>query len=356
MPKRPPAVARVLERVTATARRYQMLEPGRRVLVACSGGPDSVCLLHSLVRLRRLFRIRLEVFHFDHRLREGSTRDAAYVRRLATRLELPVVVHEAIDRPRRGQSIEAWARMARYAALCQAAIDREADMAALGHTLDDQAETVLLGLVRGGGLDAAAGMAPVTALPPLGVRGVRPLLGVTRVEVETFNRSLGVRARRDPMNRDPAFLRNRIRLEVLPVLEGRLDRGVKATLARTAENVRADAEFLDALASEASSRVATMSGEEIRLDARTLASLPTPIALRVVHETLRLAGAMGGEWPADVETPHIRAVLDLAGGRPGRRVDLPGLVANRTRDGVHVAPKSSRRRLSARRKGRPIGS
>ena len=86
MPRRPPAVARVLERVTKTAREHEKFEPGDLVLVSCSGGPDSVCLLYSLWHLRRLFRIRLAVFHFDHRLRPDSAKDAAYVRTLAGRL------------------------------------------------------------------------------------------------------------------------------------------------------------------------------------------------------------------------------------------------------------------------------
>lgn len=308
-----------------------------------------MCLLQALARLRRLFRIQLEVFHFDHRLREGSAKDAAYVRRLADRLGLPIVIQEAVDRPRRGHSVEAWARLARYGALCQVADERGADAAALGHTLDDQAETVLLGLVRGGGLDAAAGMAPVTALPPLGVRGVRPLLGVTRADIDAFHRSLGIRPRRDPTNRDPAFLRNRVRREVLPVLERRLDRGVKATLARTAENVRADSEFLDALASEAAARIVGVAGEEVRLDAKRLVSLPPPIALRVVHQALRLAGALGGEWPNDVERAHIQAVFDLAGGRPGRRVDLPGgLLAIKGREYVRLTQPSPKERKGDR--------
>ena len=107
--RRPPAVARVLERVTATVREHGLLQPDEAVLVCVSGGPDSVCLLESLVRLRRLLRVRLEVFHFDHRLRSGSSVDAAYVRRLAARHRLPFHVRAAQDAPSEGSSVEAWA-------------------------------------------------------------------------------------------------------------------------------------------------------------------------------------------------------------------------------------------------------
>ena len=114
--RKPPAVARVLERVTATARRHEMFLPGECVLVSVSGGPDSMCLLHSLVRLRRLFRIRLEVFHFDHRMRRDSAKDGAYVERAAAKLRVPFHL-ETAESPRDPEmSPEQWAREVRRAA------------------------------------------------------------------------------------------------------------------------------------------------------------------------------------------------------------------------------------------------
>jgi tRNA(Ile)-lysidine synthase len=337
----PPAVARVLERIRATARAHDLFVPSSTVLVACSGGPDSTCLLHALARLRRLFRIRLAVFHFDHRLRPDSDRDASYVRRQAARLRLPFVLREASDRPPPGRSVEAWARMARYAALGQAAGELGADRAALGHTMDDQAETVLLGLVRGGGLEAVGGMDALATVPPLGLTAVRPLLETTRREVEAFCRALRLRPRLDPINRDPRFLRNRLRSEVLPLLEERLDRGLKATLARTAANVREDVDFLESLASEAARRAIAVGEDEVRLDAATLRDLPGPVASRVVRQALRLAATAGGEWGTDPGAVHVRGVLGLAAGRPGRRLDIPGgLLAVRTKEYVHVARAS----------------
>src|SRR5256885_1355169 len=111
--RRPPAVARVLERVTATIREHDMFASGDRVLVAVSGGPDSTCLLYSLHLLRRLFRIELEVFHFDHRLRPDSGKDAAYVKRTAEKLRLPFHLRAADSKPAKGESVEAWARLHR---------------------------------------------------------------------------------------------------------------------------------------------------------------------------------------------------------------------------------------------------
>src|SRR5215471_1766546 len=114
MPRRPPAVARVLAQATATMRAHEMVSPGELVLVSVSGGPDSVCLVHTLHELRRLFRMRLAIFHFDHRLRDDSAADAAYVRRLADRLGLPLHVRVAEGSPSKGESVEAWATGQRW--------------------------------------------------------------------------------------------------------------------------------------------------------------------------------------------------------------------------------------------------
>lgn len=351
MPRGPAPVARVLQRATATARAHGMFEPGDLVLVACSGGPDSMCLLHALHRLRRLLRIRLAVFHFDHRLRADSASDARYVARQADRLGVPFHLRRADDAPRVGQSPEAWARLARYSALHSAAADAGATRAALGHTLDDQAETVLLGLLRGGGLEAAGGMPVVGSLPPLGFPACRPLIEVSREETESFCRSLGLRPRRDPMNTDRRYLRARIRHDVLPLLEQRVDRGVRTTLARTAEHVRADAEYLESLASGAAREVTVVGDEEVSLDAEALTRLPEPIAARVVRQALRVAAAAGGEWPSDVTAAHVRSVSDLAGRRGTGSVDLPGgLLAARTKGYVRISRASPESR--GRRRGR----
>jgi tRNA(Ile)-lysidine synthase len=340
-------VSRVLQRATSTARDHGMFEPGDLVLVACSGGPDSLCLLHALHRLRRLFRIRLAVFHFDHRLRPDSANDARYVARQADRLGVELHLREAHDAPREGQSPEAWARLARYSALHSAAADAGATRAALGHTLDDQAETVLLGLLRGGGLEAAAGMPALGSLPPLGFPACRPLIEVTREETEAFCRSLRLRPRRDPMNADRRYLRARIRLDVVPLLEERVDRGVRATLARTAQHVRADADYLESVASRAAREVIVV-GDDVRLDAEALAGLPEPIAARVVRQAIRVAAAAGGEWSSDVTAAHVRSVSDLARRRGARNVDLPdGLLAARTKGYVRISrasPESGDRR------------
>jgi tRNA(Ile)-lysidine synthase len=312
----------VLRTVTATAREHRMFERGDLVLVAVSGGPDSVCLLHSLVRLHRLLRIRTACFHFDHRLRAGSEADARYVRRQADALGAPFFLRVARTRPGKGESVEAWARVERYRAAHEVLEEIGAAAVAVGHTADDQAETVLLALARGAGLDALTGMEPVSR--PV----VRPLLFVPREETAAFCRSLGLRPRQDPMNDDPRFARAAVRSHVLPVLERAAGRNVRPAIVRTADLLREDARLLDDLAEAREPSTVRREGSEVVLDAAGLSDLPRPLASRVVRRALLSAGLLP-------ESPHVEAVLTLAAGRPGRRVSLPGgLVARRDRAAV----------------------
>jgi tRNA(Ile)-lysidine synthase len=322
---RPPEVARVLHRVTATMRAGDMAPAGTTILAAVSGGADSLCLLHTLVRLRRLLRIQVACFHFDHGLRAGSERDTAFVRRQAERLGVEFRTARASGRPRRGASVEAWARSVRYDAIERARRETGAQLAATGHTLDDRAETVLLAALRGGGLDALAGIQP--SAPGL----IRPMLEVRRAETEAFCRALELRPRRDPMNRDPSFLRVAVRRRVLPQIERATGRGVADSLARTAGLLREDARFLDDLAAASSRGVLSRDAAGVRLAARRLRELPGPVRTRLVRRALAEAGLAA-------ESRHVDAVLDLAAGRPGRRAALPaGLIARRDREYVRLS-------------------
>ena len=330
--RRPPAVARVLERVTATVRKNEMVAPDDLVVVAVSGGPDSVCLLYSLWHLRRLLKIRLVAFHFDHRLRPESASEAAYVRRLCARLRMQLHERVAEEEPGKGESVEAWATAARTSAAND--LRRELDGASFaeGHTLDDQAETVLLNLVRGTGLEGVVGILPGDRAS----RIIQPLLDVTRVEVEAFCRALHLQPRRDPMNEDRRYLRAVVRYDVLPMLEEVSGRGVKSAIVRTAENLRSDRDELYASGLRAYRRIVDQGDDgAIRFDASELRGLPVSLAARVVR--LAVYDALSTDWAAPWSKPAIEAVLDLAAGRPGRRRDLPdGRVARRDRTGVIV--------------------
>jgi tRNA(Ile)-lysidine synthase len=338
--RRPPAVARVLERVTRTAREHEMFGPGDRVLVSVSGGPDSVCLLYALWQLRRLFEIELEVFHFNHRLRKDSARDGEYVRRLAERLKLPFHLRSAGSAPAKGESIEAWATVERMNASNVVRKEIGAQQIAEGHTLDDQAETVLLNLIRGTGLEGMSGIWPGSREQAI----VEPLLDVERVEVEAFCRALHLRPRDDPTNRDPRHLRNAIRLKVLPAMERATGREVKGPIVRTADLLRADRTELYTAAVEEMRRAVSESDGEQRFDVARLRLLSRPVASRVVRLALYriLTIGEGPAWTSEA----VDAVLDLAEGRPGRRRDLPaGLKARRERGYVSVSRTSPESRV-----------
>jgi tRNA(Ile)-lysidine synthase len=336
MPRRPPAVARVLERVTKTVREHEMFGTGDLVLVSCSGGPDSVCLLYSLWHLRRLFKIRLAVFHFDHKLRPDSAKDAVYVRDLAERLKLPFHLRTAEGRPKKGVSVEAWATVSRGNAANEVRKEIGSTVIAEGHTLDDQAETVLLNLTRGSGLEGIAGIDPGHRSHAL----VQPLFDVERADVEAFCRALHLRPRRDPMNEDRRYLRAAIRHEVLPLLERATGRGVSKAIARTADLLRADGDELKAGAVIAyRDTVAGDRGTDVRFDAAKLRALPPTVASRVIR--LAVYNVMATEWAAPWSKNAIEAVLDLARGRPGRRRDLSeGLKAIREKEYVRVSRSS----------------
>jgi tRNA(Ile)-lysidine synthase len=333
-------VAAVLERVTATARAHGMFLPGRTVVVAVSGGPDSVCLLESLVRLRRLFRYRLEVVHVDHRLRRDSAADAAYVGRLAARLGLPFHLREAGSAPATGDSVEAWARAERLAAIAAVAHNVDATRVALGHTMDDQAETVLLNLITGSGLRGLSAIAPVAG--PY----VNPLIEVRRSQVEAFCRALGLRPRLDPTNRDPRFLRNAVRLQGLPALERVAGRSLTEPLARTADTLREDSDELTRMALEVTDDVVSDVPGGLDVHAVRLLDLPRAVGGRVVTQAIYASGVVSTR--ADVD-----AVYDLAAGRPGRRRDLSGgLKARRGREYVHLVPGASPRSSPGERRRR----
>lgn len=298
------------------------------MLVAVSGGADSICLLYALYRLRRLLRIRLEVFHFDHGLRPDSAGDAEYVRKVAERLGLPFNLVGASERPPRGASVEAWARGQRLKAAAYVRRDVDAAKIAFGHTLDDQAETVLMAALTGSGLDGLKGIDPATG--PY----VRPLIDVSRDDVEAFCRALHLRPRVDPTNRSARFLRNKLRLRAIPTLERATGRSVREPLARVAALLREDARELNRQALERWDDSIEETANGVSLSVARMQGLSRAISSRLVSFAIIRAGV-----PATAEA--VDAVLDLVEGRPGRRRELPGgLKAVRAKEYISLSRSS----------------
>ena len=302
------------------------LAAGDLVLAACSGGADSLALAAALAFVAPRAGLRGGGVTVDHGLQPGSAERAAEVSALLGGLGLDPVraVTVRVAAPGPGGGPEAAARTARYAALDGAATECGAAAVLLGHTLDDQAETVLLGLARGSGGRSLAGM-PAR-------RGAyrRPLLAVRRATTSAACAELGLAPWQDPHNRDFRFARARVRHQAMPALEEALGPGVAEALARTASQLRADAECLDDLAFAESAQLRGSCSDPAGLAAGWLAELPAAIRTRVLRDAAIMAGCPHGALTAR----HVERIGALVTGWHGQRwVDLPGGVRAWRRDG-----------------------
>jgi tRNA(Ile)-lysidine synthase len=310
-----PAVAACRHGVRATLAR---LEPGDTVVVACSGGADSLALASAAVFEGHKRGLRVIGATVDHGLQPGSADQAARVVTQLAALGVDETATVRVEVVGDGHGPEAAARRARYDVLEQLRDRLGAVLVLLGHTRDDQAETVLLGLTRGSGPRSLAGMRREFD------HYARPLLDVGRDDTVTACQVEGLEPWHDPHNDDPGYTRVRVRRTVLPVLEEQLGPGVAATLARTADQVRDDVEALDALARAAYDDLRVPDG----VDLVSLAETPRAIASRV----LRLAALDAGAIDSELFHVHVRALLDLATGAVTGEVQLPGHVTA-VRDG-----------------------
>lgn len=292
------------------------------MLVAVSGGPDSLALLAAACFVGPRLGVAIGAVTVDHGLQAGSASLAREVAALAVRLGAdPVSVwHVVVAGP---GGAEAAARSARYRALERAAAAARADAVLLGHTRDDQAETVLLGLARGSGARSLAGMPAVAGLYR------RPFLALPRAIVAEAANAVEGRGGLpwdDPHNADPRYARARVRHRVLPVVEDELGPGISAALARSAAALRADADALDAFADEAARDLL----HDGCVDAIGLSALPTAVRTRV----LRRAALAAGSPPSDLTAAHVTALDALVmEDSTGLRIDLPGRVQARRAGG-----------------------
>jgi len=307
-----------------TIRRHAMLAGGETVLIGVSGGADSVALLHVLVDLAPALRLRLHVVHVDHGLRPDSPRDAEFVQALGARLGVPVdVVGVSVG----AGSVEAAARAARHAAL-EAAADRVgAARIALGHTADDQAETLMMRVLEGTGVRGLAG------IPPVRGRLIRPLLESRHRDAVAALTAAGVPWLEDPSNRDPRFFRNRVRHTLLPRLTEETGGDLVARLGRLARRAREAVDALDRLAAAELSRLGREDDDgALVLSRSALAALPRPVAA----EVLRAAAASLGSRAPLRAWGHRGLRRILAEAQPRRAFRLGGVVLEVSGDRVRV--------------------
>lgn len=266
---------KLVERTLATIKRYAMFDPGARVLVAFSGGPDSTCLLDVLSRLRGKLGLHLVVAHVDHGLSEESADVAAKVSTAVADagFEIHVVRIPDLD----GPNLHARARDFRYGFFDLVAERESVVHIATGHTLDDRVETTLARLVHGAGTQGLAG------LPPVEGKRARPLIDVRRDETREYCVECGLDFFEDPANDDDRFERAAIRSRLLPVIEERWGEGAVRAIAQSSERLREDASALSQLAERLYSEVVKIEGNDARIPTEALLSMPRAFRRRILE-------------------------------------------------------------------------
>jgi len=315
----------LIERAFAFIRQHSLVSGQETLVVGVSGGPDSVCLLHLLVSLKDRLGVRLHVAHLNHMLRGvESEADAEYVSQLAHRLGVAATLEQREVKSYqagRGLSLEEAARQVRYQFFAEVAEKVGANRVAVGHTADDQGETILMHLVRGAGAYGLQGMQPLTEWESLSDRRlmvIRPLLKVSRREVEAYCEQHALAPREDSSNLSLSYLRNRIRYELMPLLQSYNPKANEALL-RTADTLAGELAFFEQQISRIWDKVVSEEEGALVLKAKEVSSLHPALQRYLLREVLkRLLGSL-----EDIEWKHIekmRAALTLP---RGKRVILP---------------------------------
>jgi tRNA(Ile)-lysidine synthase len=312
---------------------YQMFQPGDKVLVAVSGGPDSVAMLHALHTYSQELCITLHIAHFNHSLRGNeSDEDESFVSELACALKLPITVEhgdvKAFQRDAK-LSLEEAARELRYNFLHKCALETHSNKIAVGHTADDRVETVLLNVLRGTGIEGLAAMRSVSGCI------VRPLIETWRAEILEYLQINNLSYRLDSSNLDTSYTRNRIRLELMPLLEREYNTQTKAALLRLAKVAERYVDVVEQCAIEAALAVEY----EFSLDARLLGDLPMGLAAEVIRNEIRRAkGNL-----KDVELEHIDQILAAISERRDFAIELPegNIVVEKQGHDIRIGPRQA---------------
>ena len=321
----------LVRRVIAFVRRHRLFQSGHKLLVAVSGGPDSVALLSLLDELQSEWRLELSVVHVNYGLRgRESDGDAQFVQRLCDRLDVPCVTRRAdlsrhAEGLRGGHSLQERAREVRYRILKETAAEQGADRVVLGHTADDQAETILLWLLRGAGLTGLAGM-------PVVREGlfVRPLLSTAKADLAAYLSSRAIKFRTDSTNAKPLYRRNRIRHELMPCITSLAPSFVKL-MGRQSEVLGEEDRLLEQLATDSLPRVLSEEAGQPVLNRTVLLEAPLAVQRRLVRRTLRLLNIRG----AAPRFSAVDAILcQVVAGSSGARLAVDGIEV--MRDGTVI--------------------
>lgn len=319
----------MIDKVKAYMRKWNMVSPHDVVYAGVSGGADSVCMLLILAQLAGEFPFSLRVIHVEHGIRgEESRQDADFVQKLCENLGLPIAM-VSVDVPsyaaQKHLGLEEAARALRYQAFLECASDGEHVKVALAHHMEDNAETMLFQMVRGSGIDGLCGIRPCRK-GENGVDYIRPLLCCSRSEIELFLESRGQTFCTDLSNGDTAFSRNRIRLDILPVLK-EINPQAVVHINRALEDLGKLRDTLDEVTDPVQPSVVKESGHGVALEVEGLQKQPEAVRMRLIRRACAMALGTG----KDLTRIHLQAVEALLQGQTGQRVSLPeGLWARRS--------------------------
>jgi len=319
----------LIERTLKTIRNYTMLRPGDVVLAAVSGGPDSIFLLYLLTKLKNKLGLKeIVVCNLDHGLRGKESRDdSLFVKKYASEHGLKFI-HKKVNLKKRsseGISTEEAAREARYKFFNEAAAKAKAAVIATGHTLDDQAETVLMRFIKGASLKGMVGIAPVRSEGKF--RMIRPMIELEKKEIVDFLDLSGIPYRTDSTNAEPIYFRNIVRGEIVPFLE-KYNPRLKRVLFNLAEHLREDFEYISAEKARIGKIITRKSGAGVEINLKDIVVQPRAIQKEILRDSLENAGG-------DVKKLSFRHWKEVEAlirdGNKGNSVDLPGKIrANRT--------------------------
>jgi tRNA(Ile)-lysidine synthase len=337
----------IFSHIDSEVSRLGLFESGEKIVAGVSGGPDSLFLLLWLASRRDAWGWELLVGHFDHRLRPDSSEDAAFVATLCEELSVPCTIGSAdVGKMAReeGMGLEDAARRARFAFLAKEAVEHGCSKIALAHTADDQVETVLMHILRGAGLGGLVGMRPLTPFPKAlwpearELILVRPLLSVWKKDIEQSLQGLGYVPRRDPTNADPTFLRNRLRMTVIPQLEF-IEPGFRASVLRLSRLLAEDDDYISGAVDGLWNLIARHGAGWVALELKSLRAAHPALLKRLARRAVEFARPAVG---VQLEEQHLGLLAELVRGGNGTNIiDLPGGTVAAV-DGVHflVVPRS----------------
>jgi len=303
----------ILDKVRNTIKKYNLTKKGERIVIGVSGGPDSVALLYLLNSIKKEFNLTLHLAHLDHMLRRDSYKDREFVENLAKKLRLPISAAQInVKELAKKGSLEEIARNVRLGFFFKVAKDVKAHKIALGHNLDDQAETVLMRILRGTGLFGLSGILPKRNIA--GYQIIRPLIELRRRDIEAFLKKKGIKTLIDTTNLEDIYFRNRIRNRLLPLLEEKYNKNIKEVLSNLAESAAFDYDYLY--------RVAKLKMKQLSPKINLKKFLRLHPAIQRLVLRLNIARLKGDT--RRITFQHIREIEDLIFNRPVNSiVDLP---------------------------------